>query len=55
VYRYAASITASPIALVFYVMSGMVIGLVAAFFLVDRGQEDRLPVVELVASSAKVA
>jgi hypothetical protein len=36
-------------------MLGAAIGLVAAFFLVDRAREDRLPVVEIVAASMKVA
>jgi MFS family permease len=42
--------TGSPIAPAFYVMFGGVIGLVAAFFLVDHDREDRLPMVEIVAA-----
>jgi hypothetical protein len=38
--------TGSPIAPVFYVMFGAVVGLVEAFFLVDPTREDRLPVIE---------
>jgi MHS family proline/betaine transporter-like MFS transporter len=41
--------TGSPIAPAFYVMFGAAIGFVAAFFLVDRAREDRLPVVGIVA------
>jgi MHS family proline/betaine transporter-like MFS transporter len=40
--------TGSPIAPVFYVMFGAAISLVAAFFLVDRAQEVRLPVLEAI-------
>ena len=35
--------TGSPIAPVFYVMFGMAVGLVAAFFLVERAHDVRLP------------
>ena len=40
--------TGSPIAPVFYVMFGAVVGLVAAFFLVDRTREDRLRLIKTV-------
>jgi MHS family proline/betaine transporter-like MFS transporter len=40
--------TGSPIAPAFYVMFGAATGLLAAFFLVDRAREVRLPVVETV-------
>jgi MFS family permease len=40
--------TGSPIAPVFYVMFGAVVGLLGAFFLVDRTREGRLPVIETV-------
>jgi MHS family proline/betaine transporter-like MFS transporter len=40
--------TGSPIAPVFYVMFGAAIGLMAAFFLVDRAREVRLPAIETV-------
>jgi MFS transporter, MHS family, proline/betaine transporter len=39
-------VTGSPIAPAFYVMFGAVVGLLAAFFLVDRTHEARLPTVE---------
>jgi MHS family proline/betaine transporter-like MFS transporter len=39
-------VTGSPIAPVFYVLFGAAIGLVAAFFLVDRAHEVRVPAVE---------
>src|SRR6185369_6756405 len=40
--------TGSPIAPVFYVMFGAAVGLVGAFFLVDRSREDRLRVIKTV-------
>jgi MHS family proline/betaine transporter-like MFS transporter len=40
--------TGSPIAPSFYVMFGAAIGVVAAFFLVDRAQDVRLPTLETV-------
>jgi hypothetical protein len=42
--------TGSPIAPSFYVMFGAAIGVVAAFFLVDRAQDVRLPTLETVPS-----
>jgi MFS transporter, MHS family, proline/betaine transporter len=39
-------VTGSPIAPAFYVMFGAAVGLLAAFFLVDRAHEARLPTVE---------
>jgi MHS family proline/betaine transporter-like MFS transporter len=39
-------VTGSPIAPAFYVMFGAAVGLLAAFFLVDRTHEARLPTVE---------
>jgi MHS family proline/betaine transporter-like MFS transporter len=39
-------VTGSPIAPAFYVMFGATVGLLAAFFLVDRTHEARLPTVE---------
>ena len=39
-------VTGSPIAPAFYVMFGAVVGLLAAFFLVDRTHEAHLPTVE---------
>jgi MFS transporter, MHS family, proline/betaine transporter len=42
--------TGSPIAPSFYVMFGAAIGVVAAFFLVDRAQDVRLPTLETVHS-----
>lgn len=42
--------TGSPIAPSFYVMFGAAIGIVAAFFLIDRARDVRLPTLEPVAS-----
>ena len=42
--------TGSPIAPSFYVMFGAAIGIVAAFFLIDRARDVRLPALEPVAS-----
>jgi MHS family proline/betaine transporter-like MFS transporter len=47
--------TGSPIAPVFYVMFGAAISLVAAFFLVDRAREVRLPVLEANRRAVKTA
>ena len=47
--------TGSPIAPSFYVMFGAAIGVVAAFFLVDRAHDVRLPTLEAVTPSFKEA
>jgi hypothetical protein len=47
--------TGSPIAPSFYVMFGAAIGVVAAFFLVDRAHEVCLPTLEAVTPSFKEA
>ena len=45
--------TGSPIAPSFYVMFGAAVGVVAAFFLVDRAREVRLPTLETVPPTIK--
>jgi MFS family permease len=47
--------TGSPIAPSFYVMFGAAIGVVAAFFLVDRARDVRLPTLETVTSRIRTA
>jgi MFS transporter, MHS family, proline/betaine transporter len=47
--------TGSPIAPSFYVMFGAAIGVVAAFLLVDRARDIRLPTLEAVTSRARTA
>jgi len=47
--------TGSPIAPSFYVMFGAAIGVVAAFFLVDRARDISLPTIEAVTSRAGTA
>ena len=47
--------TGSPIAPSFYVMFGAAIGVVAAFFLVDRARDVRLPTLDTVTSRTRTA
>jgi MFS family permease len=47
--------TGSPIAPSFYVMFGAAIGVVAAFFLVDRARDVRLPTLETVTPRTRAA
>jgi MFS transporter, MHS family, proline/betaine transporter len=48
-------VTGSPIAPSFYVIFGAALGVLAAFFLVDRAEDARLPELESVSACTSTA